>query len=123
MQNKQNIIIYDEICNMCSTSVKFIAKRDKDSKFTFLSQQSEEGKNIMKKYFSLDGNLDTIILIEDEKHFTKSDAVLEITKELTGLWFLFSCFKIVPKFIRDFLYDLIAKNRYKFFGKNNSCEI
>ena len=123
MQNKQNIIIYDEICNMCSTSVKFIAKRDKDSKFIFLSQQSEETKTILNEFDFQDTDLDTIVFIKNDKCFIKSDAILEITKELTGLWFLFSYFKIVPKFIRDFLYDLIAKNRYKFFGKNNSCEI
>jgi len=123
MQNNQTIIIYDGICNMCNASVKFITKRDKNSKFTFLSQQSDEAKKIFKEYSISNENLDTIVLLKDEKYFTKSDAVLEITKDLSGFWFLISYFKIVPQCIRDSIYDFIAKNRYTFFGKNNICKV
>ena len=120
---KQNIIIFDGICNLCNSSVRFISKRDQNSKFTFLSQQSDEAKKLMEKYHFNYETIDTIILISNNEAFSKSDAVLEISKNLSGFWFLFSYFKIIPKCMRDFLYNFVSKNRYKFFGKTNSCKI
>jgi len=121
--NQDNIIIYDGICNLCNSSVQFIKKRDNASQFTFMSQQSDEGKKLMQKHHFNSESFDTIILITKDEAFSKSDAVLEISKNLSGFWFLLSYFRFIPKFIRNLLYDFISKNRYKFFGKNNSCEL
>ena len=77
----------------------------------------------MIKYDLNSDDIDSIILIKNDISFTKSDAVLEIVKDLSGYWFLFGLFKIVPKFIRDYFYDFISKNRYRFFGNKDSCMI
>ena len=121
--NQNYIILYDGICNLCNKSIRFISKRDNKSQFIFISQQSDEAKKLMLKHHFNSESLDTIILITKDEAFSKSDAVLEISKNLSGLWFLFSYFKIIPQSIRNLLYDFISKNRYKFFGKNNSCEL
>lgn len=120
MKNK-NIIIFDGICNFCNKSVNFIIKRDTKVHFLFTPIQSDVAKEIMHKYDLNSKDIDSIILIKDDRYFTKSDAILEILKDLSGYWFLFRIFKIVPKIMRDYLYNFISKNRYKFFGKKNSC--
>jgi predicted DCC family thiol-disulfide oxidoreductase YuxK len=121
--NNKNIIIFDGICNFCNKSVNFIIKRDSKIHFVFTPIQSDTAKEIMNKYALNSDDIDSIILIKDDTYFTKSDAVLEILKDLSGYWFLFGIFKIVPKFMTDYCYDLISKNRYRFFGKKDSCMI
>jgi len=121
--HKQNIIIFDGVCNLCNSSIKFITIRDKDSRFTFLSFQNDAAKKLMAKYHFDIQNIDTIILIKQNKSFIKSDAVLEISKDLQGYWFILSYLSVIPKFIRDFMYDFISKNRYRFFGKSDSCKL
>ncbi len=122
MKNK-NIIIFDGICNFCNKSVNFIIKRDIEMHFIFTPIQSDVAKKIMNKYNLDSDDIDSIILIKDEICFIKSAAVFEIAKELSGYWFLFGIFKIVPKFMTNFFYDIIASNRYRFFGRKDSCMI
>ncbi len=118
---KQNIIIFDGVCNFCNNGVNFIIKRDKHAKFLFSPMQSNIAQDIMAKYDFDQTNLNTILLIKDGKCFSKSDAVIEITKELSAFWYIFSYFKVFPLFIRDYIYDVVSKNRYKLFGKKSSC--
>jgi len=117
------ILIFDGYCNLCSSLVQFIIKRDKKDFFRFVALQSEKASQLLLQ-FNLPVNYsESVILILDDKIFVRSDAALKIAQKLNGLWFLFSVFKIVPKPIRDFFYDLIAKHRYRIFGKKENCMI
>lgn len=117
------IILFDGVCNLCNGSVLFIIKRDPEAKFSFASLQSSFGQSQLKKFNLPLGELNTIFLIKDENFFHKSDAALEIAKGMSGLWPALYIFKIIPSFIRNFVYDLIAKNRYRWFGKQDACMI
>ena len=123
MNNNEKILLFDGICNLCNNLVFFIIKRDPKSQFKFAALQSETGKLLLKKYILESNNLNTVVYIKGEKYFLKSTAILNIIKDLGGYWKLFYAFIIIPKFIRDFIYDLIAKSRYQIFGKKESCMI
>nr|WP_310174884.1 thiol-disulfide oxidoreductase DCC family protein [Neobacillus niacini] len=116
----ERIILFDGVCNLCNHSVQFIIKRDTSGIFKFASIQGGTGKRIVTKY-GLAPDLDSFILIEKEKVYIKSTAALRVCSGLKGGWKLFAILMIVPTFIRDYIYDIIAKNRYKWFGKKNSC--
>lgn len=122
MNNKNNrIIIFDGLCNLCEYSVQFIIKNDHRAKFNFVAGQSERGKELQLLH-GFDTIRDgTVILVKDEQIFIKSDAALEIARELDGLWRFLYIFRFVPKPIRDFLYTVISKNRYQWFGVKNEC--
>ena len=126
MQNsseKKSIILFDGMCNFCNTSVNKIIKYDKKNVFKFAAIQSDAGKKLLTE-LSIDIlKIDSILLIENNTLFTKSTAVLKIAKQLSGLYKLGYAFIIIPPFIRDTIYDFIAKNRYKWFGKKERCMI
>lgn len=116
------IVFFDGICNLCNSWVKFIIKYDKKNRFKFASLQSEMGQNFLKERNLSSHSFDSIILYQpNSAYFLKSDAVLQIFKLLGFPFSILSIFYIFPSFIRDKLYSLIAKNRYKFFGKSESC--
>jgi predicted DCC family thiol-disulfide oxidoreductase YuxK len=118
--NNNPVILFDGVCNLCSSSVQFILKRDKEKKFLFASLQSNYGQDLLKQ---LDLPIDTFnsfILYEERKIYTRSTAALKIFSQLKG-WRWVKIFLIVPKFIRDGVYNLVAKNRYKWFGKKEEC--
>lgn len=119
----KSIILFDGVCNLCNASVNFVIKHDKKAQFLFASFQSDAAKEIML-HFNLE-NLkeDTVILVEGDKVFDKSTAALKIAKQLDGGFKAFYAFIIVPKFFRDLVYVFIAKNRYNWFGKMESCAI
>ena len=112
------IILFDGECNFCDASVQFIIKRDNGT-FHFASLQSEVGKQLVER-FQLQG-IDSVVLIENERAYTKSTAALRIAKRLHRLWRFCYLLIVLPKPIRDSIYDLIAKNRYKWFGKKEIC--
>ena len=118
------IILYDGVCNLCSWSVRFIIKRDKENQFLFASLQSEFAQaNLPNTLLSNSEVRRSIVLKEEDKIKTKSSAVLTISKHLSGLWPLLYVFMMVPKIIRDWIYDIIAENRYRWFGKKDQCMI
>ena len=118
-----NIILFDGVCNFCDSSVNFIIDRDKKNIFKFAALQSEKGQEILE-YFKLPkDDFDSFVFIENDKVFKKSSAALKIANKLGGLLKIFYPLIIVPKFIRDFFYSLIANNRYKLFGKKDACRI
>lgn len=124
-QNKNNkaLLIFDGYCILCSWSVRFILKRDKKDYFRFVAMQSEHAKQIISS-FNLPGDFDkSIVLIFENKIWLKSDAVLQVVSRLNGIWPIFGMFRIIPKPIRDSIYMLISKYRYKLFGKRNDCYI
>lgn len=124
METKNNhIIIFDGVCNFCNGAVNFILKRDKHKRFMFTPMQSNFAKTLTLEFQKDKADLDTIILIKDSVVFVRSEAALEIVKDLSGFWFLLRVFKIIPVPIRDYFYKVFAKNRYKIFGKKEMCMI
>jgi predicted DCC family thiol-disulfide oxidoreductase YuxK len=117
-----SIILFDGVCNLCNGFVQFVIRRDERKCFIFGALQSEKAKEILSHFNLPKENFKTIILIEDDKVFTQSTAVLKIAKQLNG-WKLFYAFIIIPKFIRDFVYSIVSKYRYKIFGKRDACMI
>jgi predicted DCC family thiol-disulfide oxidoreductase YuxK len=118
-----DIILFDGICNLCNSSVNFIIRHDKGNKFKFAALQSDIGNELVEK-FSIDSKkTDSIILIKNEKYFIKSSAALRIARGLSGAYPLLFAFMIIPPFIRNLVYDYIARNRYKWYGKRESCMI
>ena len=118
MINKQ-IILFDGVCNLCNKAVTFIIKRDEKNIFLFSSLQSETGKLLLKKHQLKE--IDSIVLIKNKKAYIKSEAVFEIIKELKGFWCFLKVFRVLPLSFRDYLYTKLAKNRYRLFGKKESC--
>lgn len=116
----KRIILFDGVCNVCDRSVQFIIKHDPKQKFQFASLQSDIGQQLLREY-KLSNNLDSMVLIEGERAYTKSTAALKIAKQLQGFYSVLIVLLVIPKPIRDGVYRLIANNRYKWFGKKDQC--
>ncbi|NVK51538.1 MAG: thiol-disulfide oxidoreductase DCC family protein [Flavobacteriaceae bacterium] len=123
LQDKQ-LILFDGVCNFCNATVVKIIKHDTKNKFVFASLQSNIGQTVVN-HFSIDSQkVDSIILVTSEqKYFIKSTAALKIGKHFSGFWVLLQICWIVPAPVRNVVYDFIAKNRYKWFGKKDNCMI
>ncbi len=113
-------ILFDGVCNLCSAAVRFIIKRDPNRKFRFASLQSDFAKDILSAN-NLDHKTQTVVLIMGDALYFRSDAILEISRGLSGLWPFLYLFKIIPKFIRDAVYRFISQHRYQWFGKRTEC--
>lgn len=120
---QHKIILFDGVCNLCNSSVTFIIKRDKNDVFRFAALQETTGMSLLKKHHIDTAKTDSIILIEQNKAYTKSTAALRIAKNLSGAYPLLYAFIIVPRPIRNWVYDYIARNRYSWYGKKESCMI
>ncbi len=119
----KNIVLFDGVCNLCNGAVTFIIRRDKNDLFRYASLQSDVGMELARKHNIDTDETDSIILIGNHKSYTKSTAILRIARHLSGGYPLLYGFMALPKFIRDRMYDIIADNRYKWFGKRDSCMI
>lgn len=123
LKNKQ-IVLFDGVCNLCHNAVQFIIKRDPKNKFVFASLDSKIGQKLLSERGINRQEIDSIVLIiPDDAYFIKSDAALEISKSLSGIYPIFSVFSFIPQSFRDFIYDLVAKNRYRIFGKKEACPL
>ncbi len=111
------IIVFDGACNLCESSVNFIIRRDKSEEFKFVTAQSQTGIELQNHCAINALDLKTMILIKDGVAFTKSDAAIEIAKNLDGGWKILSFVKVIPKVLRDWAYSKIARNRYRWFDK------
>jgi predicted DCC family thiol-disulfide oxidoreductase YuxK len=116
-----SIILFDGVCNFCNYWVNFTIDRDEKNLYKFAALQSEEGQIILQQYNINPNKFDSFVLIRGENVFAKSTAALTISKTLSGPIKILHPFIFLPKFFRDFIYDLVAKNRYKIFGKRNVC--
>lgn len=114
------VILFDGVCNLCNASVQYVIKHDKKKLFRFASLQSSFGEKILKENNLPNTTFNSFILY-DNKIYTRSTAALLVAKKLSGLIKLSYGFIIFPKFIRDAVYNIIAKNRYKWFGKKEAC--
>jgi len=117
------IILFDGVCNFCNRTVNIILKYDQDAHFQFAASQSIGGIGVLQKFNLNQTSSASVILIDNDKVYTKTDAVIQIATHLKGWPRLFMGLKFIPKFIRDFGYDLVAKNRYTLFGKRETCRI
>jgi predicted DCC family thiol-disulfide oxidoreductase YuxK len=123
MSGDNLIVLFDGVCNFCNFWVNFLIDRDKKDKFRFSALQSEKGQELLKKYNLKTEDFDTFVLIDGDKTYIKSTASLIVAKNLGGLWKLLYASIIIPRLVRDFIYSLIAKNRYSLFGKKDVCRI
>ena len=115
------VILFDGVCNLCVSSVQFIIKHDQKKYFRFASLQSDFGKNILEQFKLNENNFSTFILWEDGKIFTRSTAALKVAKQLSGGYIFLYYLIVIPAFIRDNIYNIIANHRYKWFGKKEEC--
>lgn len=118
-----DILLFDGVCNLCNGAVNFIIDRDPKGHFKFAALQSDFGQEKLKELGFDQEDFDSLVLLSCVKVYKKSSAALRIAKKLTGLYPLLFVFIIIPPFIRHALYDLIARNRYKWFGKRETCRM
>lgn len=123
MDANHPILLFDGVCNLCNGFVQFVIKRDKKAKFKFASLQSEAGQELLNEYGLKTEDFESFVYIKNNKFYQKSSAALTLLSDLGGLWILFYPLMIFPRFIRDFVYNLVARNRYKMFGKTESCMV
>lgn len=120
---KHSIVLFDGVCHLCNGSVNFLLKRDKKECFLFATLQSDSGQALLKQHQLSTNDLDTVILIQQGQVYTKSTAILRVLKELGRGWQIFYVFILLPRFIRDAIYNLVAHSRYRLFGKNEQCRM
>jgi predicted DCC family thiol-disulfide oxidoreductase YuxK len=117
------IILFDGVCNLCNDAVDFIIRKDKKNQFKFISLQDNLAQKLLENFKVKEEFPDSIMLIRGDRIFIKSRAALEISKKLSGIYPVFYAFVIIPSFLRDPIYDWIAKNRYRWFGKKETCRL
>jgi predicted DCC family thiol-disulfide oxidoreductase YuxK len=123
MPSAHPVLLFDGVCNLCNGFVQFIIRRDPEGVFRFASLQSDTGQQLMEQHGFDPEEINTVILIDQGKVYTKSDVALQVVRKFGGLWPLFSALEVLPKSIRDAIYDWVAKNRYRWFGKKDQCMI
>jgi predicted DCC family thiol-disulfide oxidoreductase YuxK len=116
------IVLFDGVCNFCASSVQFIIRHDKTHSLKFASLQSAVGQELLTTY-QMPKDLEGVVFIEHNRAYFKSAAAFQIVRYFGGVWSLMRVFSILPVSVADFFYDIIAKNRYKWFGKKDSCMI
>ena len=124
IEEGKKIILFDGVCNLCNGAIQFIIKRDKKDVFRYAALQSELGERLVKERSIDTSKVDSFVLIEPgTAYYIKSSAALEIANNFSGLWKLTQIFKWIPESIRNSIYDLVARNRYKWFGRKDQCMI
>ena len=123
MQHNRAIILFDGVCHLCTSTVQFIIKRDPHGYFTFASLQSDVGRQLLEEHGLQPDALDTFVLVEGSRCFTRSDAALRVAQHLSGGWSLVRALSLIPKPVRDWGYTVIARNRYRWFGRRETCMI
>lgn len=123
MNRDMHILMFDGVCNLCNGVVQFVIRRDPEGKFRFAALQSETGQDLLARFRLPLEDFETFVLIEQDRNYTKSTAALRMVRRITGLWPLLYIFIIVPRPIRDFVYGVVARNRYRWFGRQDRCMI
>ena len=115
------VVLFDGVCNLCNGSVQFILKRDPQGRFRFASLQSEPGRRLMTEHGLDPDALSSVVVVEEGRVWKESSAALRIARHLPGAWKLLRVFTLIPRPLRDAAYRLIARNRYRWFGKMEAC--
>ncbi len=123
MESKVNspVLLFDGVCNLCNASVQWILTHDRRGVFRFAALQSETGQALLRQFGLDQETFDSVVLVQNDRIFLRSDAPLEIVRHLGGAWPLLYVFKIIPRFLRDAVYNWIARNRYRWFGRREAC--
>lgn len=121
METTQPILLFDGVCNLCNNWVQLVIRNDKKGRFKFAALQSEKGQQLLRQLGLPQQNFTSLVLIENGKYYLKSTAALRIAKKLNGAWPVAYSLMVVPGFIRNFVYDMVANNRYRWFGRQDSC--
>lgn len=119
----ENIIFFDGVCNLCNNLVRFVLRYDRSGSLMFAPLQSGPALTLLEKYNVIEDMKDSVILITDGKIFRKSSAILHIARIMGWPWKLLYAFRIIPAFIRDALYNIVARYRFRLFGKRETCMI
>ncbi len=119
--NSTSLILFDGVCNLCCGWVQFLIKVDKNERFKFATLQSEAAKRVLAAYGLVYESPETVIYLRGNHYFYRSTAVLEILYDIGGVWKIVFLFRLIPRFIRDYIYRFIASRRYKLFGKKTAC--
>lgn len=117
------IVLFDGVCNLCNSVVQLVIKYDKKKQFRFASLQSHFGQTILQQFHLPATEFNSFIFLENGKLYTKSTAALRMAKKLGGAWQLLYGLMIVPPFIRNGVYNWVASNRYKWYGKQETCRL
>jgi predicted DCC family thiol-disulfide oxidoreductase YuxK len=117
------IVVFDGLCNFCNGWARFVVKRDRKSKFQFAAAQSEKGTALLVARSLPFQDLETIVLIDGQRHYERSDAVLKILEHLGGSWSVMRIFMLVPRRLRDACYTAFARRRYRWFGRSEVCPV
>ncbi len=125
-QSRNPIVLYDGVCGLCNRLTQFLLKHDHKDLFRYASLQSDFAANILRRHGADPTELDTVCVVlnhetPDEKVLVRSDAVLYLGRELGGVWAVMAWCRVIPRAIRDVIYNLVARNRYKVFGKYETC--
>ena len=124
MENQHKIILFDGVCNLCNGAIQFMIKRDKEDTFRYAALQSDIGKKLTNERNIDTEKVDSFFLIEPGvAYYEKSDAALQIGKHLKGYRTISNIFLMIPKSLRDIVYDFVARNRYKWYGKKQECMV
>ena len=123
MNQEHPVLLFDGVCNLCNNVIQFVIKHDKQRLIRYASLQSKIGIEIQKRFGHDVGNLDTVVLVVNNTILTESTAILNIMLLFGMPWKLLYILIIIPKPIRDIMYRVVAKNRYRWFGKKDSCMI
>lgn len=122
-KQQRPVIFFDGVCNLCNSSIQFVIKNDKKKQFLFATATSSAGRQALTANATKGGTPNSVILLHNGIYYTRSSAALQILRLLGGGWSLLYVLSIIPPFIRNGMYDLVARNRYKWFGKRQSCMI
>ena len=120
-QQYDNLVLFDGVCNLCTHSVRFILEREREPLFRFAAVQSPAGSRLMRDLGLDPEDAETFVLITDGRAYLRSDAAIRIARDLRGAWRWLGAVKIVPRPLRDWIYDLVARNRYRWFGRADEC--
>jgi len=116
-------ILFDGVCNLCNASVLFVVDRDPEARFTFAALQSDEARRLLAERGYQGADLSTVLLVEGERVYERSTAALRVARHLSGAWPVLYAFLVVPRPVRDAVYAWVARNRYRWFGKEDACRV
>lgn len=121
LQASDKVVLFDNVCKLCEAWSKFLIRYDRQERFKLCSVQSPEGQAILGFFGMSTDSFETMVLVEGNKAFTRSDAFLRVVRRLPMPWRLLVMFQVIPRILRDWLYDRIALNRYRLFGRHDHC--
>jgi predicted DCC family thiol-disulfide oxidoreductase YuxK len=117
------VVLFDGVCNLCNATVRFVVARDPAARFRFAPLQSAAGGSLLARSGLAPRGLDSVVLVDGGRAWQRSDAAIRIAAGLGGAWRLALAFLVVPRPLRDALYDFIARNRYRWFGRHDACPV